>query len=224
MIFDIDSVFEMGRYYGGGIVTAFARLDGYPVGVMASDPLVLGGGMTAESAEKIWRFVDMCQTFHLPIANFVDQPGILIGLQAEKKGTIRKAARAIAAVYQATIPTVEIIMRRVFGVGGAGIVPAHSLNLRYAWPSGDWGSIPIEGGIQAAYRRDLESSPDPQKRLDELVNMVEGIRSPFRTAEAYGIEEIIDPRQTRPLLCEWVHDVYEVLPSQLGPSLHGMRP
>jgi len=180
--------------------------------------------MTSESAEKMWRFVDMCQTFHLPIANLIDQPGILIGLEAEKKGTIRKAARAISAVYQATVPTIEIIMRRIFGVGGAGSVPAHSINIRYAWPSGDWGSLPIEGGIQAAYRKDIESSNDPQKRLNEIISTLDSIRSPFRTAEAYGVEEIIDPRDTRPLMCDWIHDAYEILPSQLGQSFHGMRP
>ncbi len=224
MIFDIDSVFEIGRYFGGGCITAFARLDGYPVGVLASDPYVMGGAMTSESAEKMWRFVDLCQTFHLPIANLIDQPGIAIGLGAEKKGTIRKAARAICAIYQTTVPTLEIIMRKVFGVGGAGSVPAHSINLRYAWPSGDWGSLPTEGGIQAAYRRDIESSDDPERRLKEITNKLESIRSPFRTAEVYGVEEIIDPRDTRPLMCDWIHDAYEILPSQLGRSFHGMRP
>ena len=86
MIFDEGSVFEMGRYYGGGTVTAFARLDGYPVGVLASDTYVNGGGLTAESSEKLERFVDLCQTFHLPIVNLVDQPGMVIGLTSEKKG------------------------------------------------------------------------------------------------------------------------------------------
>lgn len=224
MIFDTNSIFEIGRHFGGSCITALARLDGYPVGVLASDPYVMGGSMTAESAEKMWRFVDMCQTFHLPIANLIDQPGIMIGLSAERKGTIRKAVRAIYAVYQSSVPTLEIIMRRVFGVGGAGSVPAHSLNLRYAWPSGDWGSLPVEGGIQAAYRRDIESSADPEKRLKEIENTLEAIRSPFRTAEAYGVEEIIDPRDTRPLMVEWIHDAYEVLPLQLGESYHGMRP
>lgn len=224
MIFDLESIFEMGPYYGGGTVTGFARLQGYPVGFLASDPLVFGGGLTAESSNKIERFVDLCQTFHLPMVNLVDQPGITIGLEEERKGTIRRAARAVATIYQAKGPMVEVVMRRVFGVGGAGITNAHGLNLRYAWPSGDWGSLPMEGGIQVAYRRDLEASDNPQALLDELVSRIDHVRSPFRTAEAFMVEEIIDPRDTRPLLCEWVRDAYAVLPRLLGPSTFPMRP
>lgn len=224
LIFDQDSIFEIGRYYGGGTVTCFARLDGHPVGVLAPDPFVNGGGLTSESSEKLERFVDLCQTFHLPIVNLVDQPGMVIGLPSEKKGTIRKGVRAISAVYQAKVPMVEIIMRRVFGVGGAGMSNGHGLNQRYAWPSGDWGSLPVEGGVHVAYRRELEASENPEALLNELLERMESIRSPFRTAEAFGVEEIIDPRETRPLLCEWVKDAYELLPQQLGPSHHGMRP
>lgn len=224
MVFDRDSVFEMGRYYGGGTVTGFARLNGHPVGFLANDPYVAGGGLTAESSEKIERFVDLCQTFHLPIVNFVDQPGLVIGLDSERKGTIRKGVRAISAIYQATVPMIEIIIRRVFGVGGAGMINAHGLRLRYAWPSGDWGSLPVEGGIQVAYRRELEASDDPQALLEQLAAKMESFRSPFRTAEAFGIEEIIDPRDTRPLLCEWIEDAYALLPQLLGPSKHTMRP
>ncbi len=224
LIFDVDSIFEMGRYFGGGTVTGFARLDGHPVGFLANDPFIGGGGLTVESSEKIERFVDLCETFNLPIVNFVDQPGMVIGLDSEKRGTIRKGVRAISAIYQAEVPMIEIILRRVFGVGGAGMSNGHGLNLRYAWPSGDWGSIPMEGGIQVAYRRELAASENPQQLLEELSARLEGVRSPFRTAEVFGVEEIIDPRDTRPLLCEWIDDAYRLLPQNLGPSTHTMRP
>ncbi|OLO27311.1 methylmalonyl-CoA carboxyltransferase [Alkalihalophilus pseudofirmus] len=224
MIFDEGSIFEIGRTYGGGTVTVLARINGYPVGVLAPDTFVNGGGLTAESSEKLERFVDLCQTFHLPIVNLVDQPGLVIGLPSEKKGTIRKGVRAIAAIYQATVPMVEIILRRSFGVGGAGMTNGHSLNLRYAWPSGEWGSLPVEGGVQVAYRRDLEASDNPEHLLQQLIEQMEAVRSPFRTAEVFGIEEIIDPRDTRPLLCEWVKGAYDLLPQQLGPLERPMRP
>jgi len=224
LIFDRGSVFELGRSYGGATVTVLARLDGHPVGVLAPDPHAGGGGLTADGADKLTRFVDLCQTFHLPLVNLVDQPGLAIGRDAERKGTLRRGVRAIAAVYQATVPSVEIILRRVFGVGGAGMTNAHGLNLRYAWPSGDWGSLPVEGGIEVAFRRELEASDDPAALRQAILDRAEAIRSPFRTAEAFGIEEIIDPRDTRPLLCEWVHDAYALLPQQLGPWAHAMRP
>ena len=224
MVLDRDSILEMGKSYGRPLVTCLARLDGYPVGVMASDPMQGGGGLDAPSSEKMTRFIDLCDTFHLPVANFVDQPGFLIGTAAERAGTARYGARAMAAVYQATVPWVSIILRRVFGVAGAAHGNAQALNLRYAWPSGDWGSLPIEGGVQAAYRRDIESSPDPAARRKELEDTLNELRSPFRTAEAFGIEELIDPRDTRPLLCEWINTVYELLPSELGPKKRGHRP
>jgi acetyl-CoA carboxylase carboxyltransferase component len=224
LVLDRASFFEMGRYFGRPLVTGLARLNGYSVGVLAGDPRQGGGALDAQGCDKMIRFVDLCDTFHLPVVNFVDQPGFLIGTAAERAGTARYGARAMAAVYQATVPWVSIILRRVYGVAGAAHGNAQGLNLRYAWPSGDWGSLPIEGGVMAAYRRDIEGSPDPEARRKEIEELLDSLRSPFRTAEAFGVEEIIDPRDTRPLLCEWVSDAYGVLPSLLGPKLRGMRP
>ena len=102
-----------------------------------------------------------------------------MGLPLRRRGTIRKGVRAIAAVYQATVPMMEIIMRRVFGVGGAGMSNGHGLNLRYAWPSGDWGSLPVEGGVHVAYRRELEASDNPEALLKDLLDRMEGVRSPI---------------------------------------------
>jgi acetyl-CoA carboxylase carboxyltransferase component len=224
LVFDHGSVFEIGRSYGGSTICALATLDGHPVAVMANDPKVYAGGMTAAASQKIVRFCDLAETFHLPVVNFVDQPGFVIGVEAEKAGTIRHGARALAAVYQASIPWVSIIVRKVFGVAGAAHGNAHGLNLRYAWPSGDWGSLPLEGGIEAAYRRVLEESDDPAAKKQEILESLESMRSPFRTAESFGIEEIIDPRDTRRLLCEWVHEAYRIVPTQVGPRTHGIRP
>jgi acetyl-CoA carboxylase carboxyltransferase component len=224
LVLDRDSFFEIGRGFGRPLVTGLARLDGWPVGVLASDPLQGGGGLDAPASEKMARFVDFCDTFHLPCVNVVDQPGFLIGTAAERAGTIRAGARALAAVYQATVPWVSVIVRRVFGVAGAAHGNASRLNLRYAWPSGDWGSLPIEGGVMAAYRREIEAAPDPDARRRELEAKLDALRSPFRTAEAFGIEEIIDPRDTRPRLCDWVAAAYDVLPADLGPKRRGPRP
>jgi acetyl-CoA carboxylase carboxyltransferase component len=93
-----------------------------------------------------------------------------------------------------------------------------------AWPSGDWGSLPIEGGVQAAYRRDIEAAEDPDAYRAELEDRLSAMRSPFRTAEAFNMEDIIDPRDTRKLLCEWVELVYASLDTVTGPKLRGTRP
>jgi acetyl-CoA carboxylase carboxyltransferase component len=224
LIFDRDSFFEIGYYFGRPLVTGLARLNGCPVGVMANDPRQGGGAPNAPACDKMIRLVDICDTFHIPVVNFVDNPGFLIGTAAERAGTARAGSRALVAVYQATVPWISILIRRCFGVAGAGHGNAQGLNLRYAWPSGDWGSLPIEGGVQAAYKRDIESSPDPDARRREIEDQLNQFRSPLRTAEAFGIEEIIDPRDTRPLLCEWINAAYELLPSELGPKARSCRP
>ncbi len=223
-ILDRDSFFEMAPYFGPSLITGFARIDGFPVGVMANDPYFIAGSLDADASDKMVKFVDLCDTFHLPVANFVDQPGFLIGREAEMRGTIRHGVRALYAVFQTVTPWVAIIVRKSFGVAGAGHGITTGLNLRYAWPSADWGSLPIEGGIEAAYKRDLAASSDPEKLRRELEEKFNAVRSPIRTAEAFGIEEIIDPRDTRPLLCEWVHQAYEIIPTQLGIRTRTMRP
>ena len=144
-VLDRGSIFEIGARFGPSLITALARLDGRPVGVLASDPNHYAGSLTADASEKLARFVDLCDQFHLPLANFVDQPGFLIGTNAERAGTIRRGARALYAVHQATVPWVSVLVRKVYGVAGAGHGDGSRLNLRYAWPSGDWGSLPIAG-------------------------------------------------------------------------------
>jgi acetyl-CoA carboxylase carboxyltransferase component len=190
---------------------------------MINDTRFFGGSMDAGAAEKTIRFVDMCDTFHLPMVNFVDQPGVMVGLQAEKAGTIRIAVRALQAIAQSRIPWVAMILRKAFGVAGSYYGRHHDLNLRYAWPSGIWGSLPIEGGVDAAYRREIEAAEDPDARRQELERYYDQLQSPFRTAERFGVHDIIDPRDTRSILCDWIEMVYQVLPEQLGPTLRMMR-
>lgn len=205
MTMDQNSFLEIGRMYGRSVITGLARLDGWPVAVLASDPYHYGGGWTADAAHKITRFVDLAETFHLPVVHFVDIPGFLIGPESEQAGTIRHGARAMASVYQSSVPWCSIIMRKSFGVAGAAHSNHSRLQYRYAWPSGDWGSLPLEGGIEAAYRADLEKAEDPVALLKQIEDRLNKVRSPFRTAEAFLVEEIIDPRDTRPLLCEFAN-------------------
>jgi acetyl-CoA carboxylase carboxyltransferase component len=226
LVFDRGSLFELGARYGRSVVVALARLGSRPVGVVASDAAFAGGGMTGDASDKLTRFIDLCDQFHLPVANFVDQPGFVIGTEAERRGTIRRGARALYATYQATVPWVSVIVRKVYGVAGAGHGNHARLNLRYAWPSGDWGSLPIEGGLEAAYRRELEAAEDPVALRAEIEERLNAVRSPFRTAERFGIEEIVDPRDTRALLCDWAERAHELVRYELaaGPKARGPRP
>lgn len=204
-VLDRDSFFEIGRSWGRSIVTGFARLDGWPVAVLASDPYFYGGGWTADASQKVTRFVDLAETFHLPCVHFVDNPGFVIGTRAERASTIRHGARALAAVYQATVPWCSILVRRCYGVAGAAHTDHSRFHYRYAWPSGDWGSLPIAGGLEAAYKAELERAENREQLLAEIKTRLHKVTSPFRTAESFLVEEIIDPRDTRPLLCEFAN-------------------
>lgn len=226
LVFDAGSVFEVGARFGRSQVTAFARLDGRPVGVLASDSTHYGGSLTADASDKLARFVDLCDQFHLPVVNLVDQPGFLVGREAEATGTIRRGARALFAVHQATVPWCSILVRKVYGIAGAAHGNGARLNLRYAWPSGNWGSLPIAGGLEAAFKRQLEAAEDPAALRAEIEARLSAVLSPFRTAEHFSIEHIIDPRDTRPLLCEWAQRAHELIRYDLahGPKARGPRP
>jgi acetyl-CoA carboxylase carboxyltransferase component len=221
-LMDKDSFFEMSRGFGRQIITGFARLDGWPVAVLAGDPLFGGGAWGAAASRKITRFVDLAQTFHLPIIHLVDCFGFAVGLHAESTGTMRAAVAAISAIHQSTVPWCAIIIRNVFGVGGGAHVPHTQQTIRYSWPSGSWGSLPLEGGVEAAYRAEIAAAADPAAKLAEIEERLQLMRSPFRSAEAFLIEEIIDPRDTRPLLCEFANMAAPLRTP--GQSMFTMRP
>ena len=204
-VIDRGSFLEIGKLYGRSVITGLARLDGWPVALLGSDPHHSGGAWTADSAIKATRLVDLAQTFHLPLVQLTDVPGFLIGPDAEKTATIRRGVTALAAVHQATVPMCSIILRKAFGVAGAAQANDRKLHYRYAWPSGDWGSLPLEGGIEAAYRAQLDQAEDRAALLAEIETRLNKFRSPFRSAEVFLIEEIIDPRDTRALLCEFAN-------------------
>lgn len=221
-LFDRESFFEIGRFWGRSVVTGLARLDGWPVAVLASDPYFYAGGWTADASQKVTRFVDLAETFHLPCVHLVDNPGFVIGTRAERAATIRHGARALAAVYQASVPWCSVLVRKCYGVAGAAHTDHSRFHYRYAWPSGDWGSLPIAGGLEAAYKAELERAENREQLLAEITARLDKVRSPFRTAEAFLVEEIIDPRETRPLLCEFANLAAPLRTP--GPTRFGVRP
>jgi acetyl-CoA carboxylase carboxyltransferase component len=202
-VVDKGSFFEINGNYGRPVIVGLARLEGRAVLVLASDPFHYGGSWTAEACQKVVRWVDFAETFHLPIVYLMDCPGFMIGLDAEKSATIRYGVRAMAAVNQTTVPWCTVIIRNSFGVAGVVHQPADRFSIRYAWPSAYWGSLPLEGGIEAAYRAEIDAADDPAARLKEIEHRLNKLRSPFRSAEKFWVEEIIDPRKTRSLLCEF---------------------
>ena len=127
----------------------------------------------------------------------------MIGREAEMAGTIRYGVQAMNAIYKATVPLASIVLRRAYGIAGSAMSNADLYQYRFCWPSGDWGSLPIAGGLEVAYKSELEAADDPEALLEEIKQRLNKVTSPFRSAERFNVEDIIDPRDTRPLLCEF---------------------
>jgi acetyl-CoA carboxylase carboxyltransferase component len=184
--------------------------------------MVYGGAWTADSSRKLIRLCDLASTFHLPLLHLVDCPGFLIGKQSEETATIRFGSQALAALGQATVPFCSVVIRKAFGVAGAANTKPGSHHFRFSWPSGDWGSLPIEGGIEVAYKSELAGVDDYDAHLAMIKARLNRLRSPFRSAEFFEIEQIIDPAETRSNLCHWADLAYRAL--RPGPSTFSYRP
>jgi acetyl-CoA carboxylase carboxyltransferase component len=217
MVLDKGSFFEIQREFGRAKVTGLARIDGYPVGVMINNPRYLGGSMDKAAGEKTARLLQLCDTFHLPLIYLCDEPGFMVGLEEEKKGIVRAGARIVSLLSLSKTPYMCFLIRQAYGVaGGLHFRGGTAMYRRFAWPSGHWGSMHIEGGVTAAYRREIDSSDDPVAKREEIEARLNALRSPFRTAHAFAVEDIIDPRETRPLMVDFVRDAQRNIPELLG--------
>ena len=225
---DRGSFFEVGPLWGTDQITGFARFNGYPLGILASDSQhANGGALTADGCRKLTRHQDLCDLFHVPILNLVDNPGFAVGLEHEVAGTIRRGGEWMIAFAQVTVPIFTVLMRRSFGVAGNNYAtPRSQPSVRVAWPAADVGGIPPEGGIEAAYKRQLAEADDPAAFRAELMARIESARGPVGPLSRFQIEEMIDPRDTRRLVCEWVETAYRIVsqPARLAPRTLQFRP
>lgn len=221
-VVDKGTFFEMTRKFGPSIITGLARLNGRSVGVVGNDCMFYAGAMTADGAQKLRRFVDMCNTFNLPIVSLVDEPGFMIGSASEKAATIRHGTAAIAAVMQSRVPWASVIVHKVFGVAGAAHFGPDSFVM--SWPSAATGALPVEGGVAVAFARQLAEADDPEAMRKELEDKLAAGQSPFPRAESFSVHELIDPRETRPRLCDWLDWIEPGRGVDLGPYATTMRP
>lgn len=225
LIVDRDSSFEIQPTHATSLICTLARLDGKPVGIVANNPKSGGGAMDVRSARKQIRFVELCDTFHIPLLFLVDMPGFMVGVDAERQGTLREGMRAVYAGLQASVPKITVVVRKCYGMGGMATTEKNGLGLKLAWPSAEWGSLPIEGGVEVAYRREIEAAPDPAARRREIEHELRELASPWATAQAFGVEDIIDPRDTRRYLCRFINAMQARLRQDLGPRYRaGVQP
>ena len=221
-IVDRDSFFEISPDYGHGQIIGFARLKGASVGIIANDCRHFGGAMTAEGSQKAKRMMELCDTFHLPIVNFLDEPGFMIGPDAEQSACIRYGMSAVAAAVQSTVPWATIAVHKSFGVASAAHFAPNTYKL--AWPSYEMGALPLEGGVAVAYHREIAAAENPEEKRRELEEKLMEKRSPFPMMESFAVHELIDPRQTRARLCRWTDWIEPLLEELKGPVTWGMRP
>jgi acetyl/propionyl-CoA carboxylase alpha subunit/acetyl-CoA carboxylase carboxyltransferase component len=225
---DQGSFFEIGPLWGTDQIVGFVRFNGYPMGVVASDSRhINGGALTADGCDKLKRHLDLCDLFHLPMLNLVDNPGFAVGLEHEIAGTIRKGAEWMIAFAQVAVPIFTVIMRRSFGVAGNNYAtPRSGASARVVWPAADVGGIPPEGGIEAAYKRQLAEAADPAALRAEINARIESARGPIGPLNRFQMEEMIDPRDTRRWVCEWAANAYRIVsqPALLVPRALQFRP
>ncbi|MGA1370892.1 MAG: carboxyl transferase domain-containing protein [Pseudomonadales bacterium] len=228
LLADRDSFFEIGPLWGTDQITGFIRMNGHPLGVIASDSRhINGGALTADGCDKLKRHLDLCDLFHIPVLNLVDNPGFAVGIEHERAATIRKGGEWMIAFAQVRIPLFTVIMRRSFGVAGNNYAtPLARSAMRVVWPAADVGGIPPEGGIEAAYKRQLAEAEDPAALRAEINARIESARGPIGPLNRFQMEEMIDPRDTRRLVCEWVSVAYRLVrqPANLVSRPQGFRP
>lgn len=225
LVVDRESLFEIQPTFGKSVITSLSRLGGYPVGIIANNPMVYGGAMDAASARKQSHFMEMCDCFHIPVIFLVDIPGFMVGSKAEEEATLREGMRCVYVGLQATVPILTVVIRKCYGMAGMATCDKNGLDMQIAWPSAEWGSLPVEGGVAAAYRREIAGADDPKQREQELEEELRQFNSPFLTAEAFQVEDIIDPRETRAYLFRFIEAAQSRLRTSLGIKYKaGVRP
>jgi acetyl-CoA carboxylase carboxyltransferase component len=217
-VLDRDSFFEITPHYGRSRIVGLARINGYPTGVMINNPKRSGGSMDVAAGNKVMRFLQMCDTFHLPMVYFADEPGFLASPEQQNQGIVRAGAKMVLTTLRTQMPWCSIIIRQLYGVAGQCHDRPSGMFKRVAWPSGHWGSMHISGGVSAAYRRVIDEADDPEAKRQEIEGQLDALASPFRTAESFNIEDIMDPRDTRPMLAEFMEMAQPMIESQSGPT------
>ena len=220
---DDDSFFEIAPDYGRSRVTGLARVDGYPVALMANNPRQGGGATDIAAGKKVMRLMQLSEQFHLPLVDFPDEPGFMVGTEVERGGIERTGADLLCQSVRSRMPWITFVVRRLFGVGGQVHHRTTGMYRRYAWPTASWGSMHIEGGTSAAFKSDIANAADPEAKRLEIEATLKAIASPFRTAEV-TLQDIIDPAETRELLVRFVIQAQRVLATQVGPPTTPFRP
>ena len=200
-VVDHGHMFEMKPGWAKNIVTALARLNGRPVGVVANQPMVLGGALDVDGADKAARFIMLCDAFNIPLVFFQDVPGFLVGSKVERAGIIRHGAKMLYAVSEATVPKLTVVLRKAYGAGYFVMCGrAYEPDLIVAWPTAEISVMGPEGGTNIVYRKEIAAAANPDEERARRIEDFRKLISPYIAAGAALIDDVIDPRETRPVL------------------------
>jgi acetyl-CoA carboxylase carboxyltransferase component len=198
-IVDDGEYFDIKPKWAKTIITCFARFGGRPVGIVASQPKQLAGILENDSADKAARFVNLCDAFNIPLVFLQDVPGFMVGTKVEQEGIIRHGAKMLYAVSRATVPKVTVVIRKAYGAGYYVMNGrAYEPDLLLAWPGAEISVMGAEGAVNIIFRKQIEAAEDPEATRKEMVDNFKAIIDPYIAAGNDMVDDIIDPRETRP--------------------------
>jgi acetyl-CoA carboxylase carboxyltransferase component len=204
-LLDEGSGLELSRDYGRAMLTVLGRIDGRPVGVLASNPLHLGGAIDAEGADKATRFLRLCDARGLPVVSLCDTPGFMVGPESERQGTVRRFGAMFAAAAALSVPQVTVVLRKAYGLGAMAVAGGYlrASVLTVAWPTGEFGGMGLEGMVRLGHRRELDALPDPaerERRFAERVAQLYERGKALNAASLFEIDDVLDPADTRSVI------------------------
>jgi acetyl-CoA carboxylase carboxyltransferase component len=223
---DRDSFFEKKPAYARNVVTGFARLEGRPVGIVANNPRIKAGTIDTGASEKAAHFASVCDAFGLPIVTLVDVPGILPGPDSERAGIARHSAKLPFELNRATVPKLNVVLRRGYGFGyvAMGSGRATDNDLTVVWPTAEIAAMGIEGAVDIAYGREIAEADDPEAAREAMIEEFTERTSAIRAAEHIGIDGVVEPAETRDLLCRTLDRAEDTGDADWPPKKHSINP
>jgi acetyl-CoA carboxylase carboxyltransferase component len=201
-LFDSGSVLELRRDFGPGMVTALARVEGRPVGVVANNPSHLAGAIDSDGADKAARFLQLCDAFDIPVVTLVDTPGMMVGPEVEKTALVRHCTRLFVTGANISVPMISVVLRKSYGLGAQAMMGGSTKAplACVAWPTGEFGGMGLEGAVRLGYRNELAAIADPDERertFQQMVDRMYEVGKAVNVASHFEIDDVIDPADTR---------------------------
>jgi propionyl-CoA carboxylase beta chain len=225
-IADKGSLFELKPKFARNILTILGRMNGRPVGFVANQPYFLAGTIDVKAVDKAARFISMCDAFNLPLIFFIDTPGFLPGPESERAGLVKHSGKLLYEIGMSTVPKISVITRKAYGLGYFAMCGGRTFNADYVvgWPTSEYCAMGIEGAVNIVYRKEIESAPFPEEKRKELFEYFRSRIGALAGASGFGIDDIIDPRDTRPKIIQMLETMAKKKHEFMPPKKHGIVP